>query len=148
MNWNVLALNKPGGSSFFLELGSYGLHIVHCSIGIAHSKVGWNFPKIFCAAYFFDKKLSSSPKRVCWRHEKAIFPFKFLKIRWVDTVVVANRFLTVLQPLSLFLEKNWFPGNNFDNQAFSQWDFRPENIIPESTDLQSWTGSRQKWIFN
>jgi hypothetical protein len=111
VNWKVLALlkqevwKKPDGSPLFLELGSCGLHIVHGSIGTAHSKVGWNLHKIFSAAWYLMKDCSARRREYVNVTKSKIFPLKFCHIRWVENVVVANRFLLVLQPLAVFLEK-------------------------------------------
>lgn len=94
VNWKVLALlkqevwfkfglNKPDGSPLFLELGFFGLHFVHGSIGIAHSKVGWNLHKIFSAVWYLMKDCPAHRREYINVTKSKVFPLKFCQIRWV-----------------------------------------------------------------
>ncbi|KZS06274.1 Uncharacterized protein APZ42_030326 [Daphnia magna] len=82
VNWKVLALlkqkvwNKPDGSTFFLELGSCGLHIVHGLISTANSKVGWNFffSSLFSAACH-QGSISSSESKIFISVSQEVKPF-------------------------------------------------------------------------
>ena len=96
---NVLCINRYDNEAFswFLELGSCALQVIHGAITAGHSSTKWTICAILSAAYYI---FSKSPART----------------RWVEHVRVASKFLRLMSGI-----ENYVNSPDLKNKALNSW---------------------------
>lgn len=87
-----------------LDLGSCGLHTVHCAFKAGVNATSWGIIQFLRALYNLFKDVPARRGDYTAKTKSDIFPLKFCSIRWLENVAVANRALVMLSNLKKYVE--------------------------------------------
>nr|XP_042895472.1 uncharacterized protein LOC110282235 [Parasteatoda tepidariorum] len=87
-----------------LDIGSCGLHTIHCGFKHAIKSTGWNVVDFLRALYYIFKDVPSHRADFIYFTGCEKFPKKFCAIRWVQNVEVAERALEMLPHIFEFVK--------------------------------------------
>lgn len=106
---NVLAFIKEFNFQFsydgkLLDIGSCGLHRLHCAFIAAMCAVPWDIVSYLRAIYNIFKDVSTRRALYTQYSESNIFPLKFCSIRQLENSEVAQRAIDITPHIKKFVE--------------------------------------------
>lgn len=87
-----------------LDLGSCGLHTVHCAFKAGVNATPWAIIEFLRALYNLFKDVPARRGDYAAITKSEMFPIKFCSIRWLENIAVANRALIMLPNLKKYVE--------------------------------------------
>lgn len=99
-----LASKDPDGPQL-VELGSCGLHTVHCAFKNAVHSTKWDVVEFLRSIYNLFKDVPSRRGDFGSLMDNPIFPIKFCPIRWLENASVAERGIKLLPTLEKYIKK-------------------------------------------
>ncbi|XP_063226773.1 uncharacterized protein LOC134533264 [Bacillus rossius redtenbacheri] len=82
-----------------LDIGTCGLHSLHCAFKGAMKETGWEIVKFLRAIYNLFHNIPTRRADYIRITGSSLFPLKFCPVRWLDNVPVADRALKILPNL-------------------------------------------------
>ncbi|XP_063218622.1 uncharacterized protein LOC134528886 [Bacillus rossius redtenbacheri] len=82
-----------------LDIGTCGLHSLHCAFKGAMKETGWEIVKFLRAIYNLFHNIPTRRADYIIITGSSLFPLKFCPVRWLDNVPVADRALKILPNL-------------------------------------------------
>ncbi|GBM88594.1 hypothetical protein AVEN_197640-1 [Araneus ventricosus] len=98
-------LNTDSDDKKLLDLGSCGLHTLHCAFKSSMQETGWNIVPFLRAVYNLFK--DSPARRALFTSvtTSSVFPKKFCAVQWLQNAEVAQRAIELIPMLMLFVEE-------------------------------------------
>lgn len=90
------AVSSEPSSPVLLDIGSCGLHSVHCAFKAAVKATQWDVVEFLRALYYLFKNVPARRADYCHYSSSSLFPLKFCAIRWLENVRVAERAAAML----------------------------------------------------
>lgn len=86
-----------------LEVGSCGLHTMHCAYKAGFQETGWMLVKFLRALFNLFKNVPA--RRADYRRltNSSIFPLKFSAVRWLECANVAQRAIEILPNVKVYV---------------------------------------------
>lgn len=108
VNWKAFELLQSNLESEhgkkMLNVGSCGLHTVHCAFKTAMSACAWDIEYILFCAYILFKDSPARRDDFYTVTNSSMFPLKFAKHRWLENVPVLERFIQILPNLKNYVK--------------------------------------------
>lgn len=97
-------LIKDFGNKRMLDLGSCGLHTLHCAFKTGIKITKWEIVKFLRAMYNLFKNVSARKVDYIKASGLQQFPIKFCAIRWLENISVAERASAILSNIRKYVE--------------------------------------------
>lgn len=110
VNFKLLKLLKselrPGlDDPKFLDIGSCGIHTLHCAFKAGIKGTGWSLIEFLRALFNLWKNVPARRGMYTEITGSTLFPHKFCTIRWLENAPVANRAASILPHVKKYVEK-------------------------------------------
>ncbi|KAG8177627.1 hypothetical protein JTE90_019654 [Oedothorax gibbosus] len=93
-----------GHSEQLLDIGTCGLHTIHCAFKAAMEVTGWNLVTFLRVIYNLFKNSPARRGIFIDVTNASVFPKKFCAVRWLENIDVAQRAIEILPNLQKFVE--------------------------------------------
>ena len=101
---NSFLTKDCGNSEQLLDIGTCGLHTIHCAFKTAMDETGWNLVAFLRAIYNLFKNSPARRGIFIDVTNASVFPKKFCAVRWLENIDVAHRAIEILPNLRKFVE--------------------------------------------
>ncbi|XP_071563117.1 uncharacterized protein [Temnothorax nylanderi] len=100
-----LDLSSDPENKKLLDLGSCGLHTMHCAFKAGINATKWNIIAFLRALYNLFKNVPARKADYTSASGSADFPLKFCGIRWLENIAVAERARAILPNIRKYVAK-------------------------------------------
>ncbi|GBM75925.1 hypothetical protein AVEN_125336-1 [Araneus ventricosus] len=98
-------LNTDPDDKKLLDLGSCGLHTLHCAFKSSMQETGWNIVPFLRTVYNLFKDSPARRALFTGVTTSSVFRKKFCAVRWLQNAEVAQRAIELIPMLMLFVEE-------------------------------------------
>ncbi|CAL1672084.1 unnamed protein product [Lasius platythorax] len=100
-----LDLSSDSENKKLLDLGSCGLHTMHCAFKAGINATKWNIIEFLRALHSLFKNVSARKADYISASGSADFPLKFCGIRWLENIAIAERTRAILPNVRKYVVK-------------------------------------------